>query len=229
MCPLVQPAGRGIRHQCQRHPARPGSGPSPAQAGTGGAHQLVGGLRDGAGQFYRSTRIIPCFQPRLRRVQGCRRSPGLVVPGDLGMRWPSSAHSNPTVRATPTTWSRNSSVGPGRGGLTVHGDGEQARDFTYVDDTVRGFLTMGSHRRRWARWSTSARAPAFHPAPGPGVGGAGGSRSRNVHTEVRVGEVQKLLCNPARARRLFGGKSEESIWKRDWAGGTSNWGARRAS
>jgi NDP-hexose 4,6-dehydratase len=29
--------------------------------------------------------------------------------------------------------------------LTVHGSGEQRRDFTYVDDTVRGFLLMASH------------------------------------------------------------------------------------
>ena len=29
--------------------------------------------------------------------------------------------------------------------LTVHGTGEQSRDFTYVSDTVEGFLLMGSH------------------------------------------------------------------------------------
>jgi len=30
--------------------------------------------------------------------------------------------------------------------LTIHGSGEQSRDFTYVSDTVRGFIAMGQHK-----------------------------------------------------------------------------------
>ncbi len=111
--------------------------------------------------------------------------------------------------------------------LTVHGTGEQARDFTYVDDTVRAFLTMGAHPSavgEVVNFGSGTCHSIRHLAER--VVALAGSRSRIVHTEVRVAEVHKLLCNPGRARRLFGWKAEIDLeeglrrnieWARDRA------------
>ena len=44
--------------------------------------------------------------------------------------------------------------------ITIYGDGEQSRDFTYVDNVVDGDAPRRRHRgRRAAGSSTSPRAP----------------------------------------------------------------------
>jgi nucleoside-diphosphate-sugar epimerase len=111
--------------------------------------------------------------------------------------------------------------------LTVHGTGEQARDFTYVDDTVRGFLVMGSHPDaigEVVNFGSGTCHSIRHLAER--VVTLAGSRSHIVYNDARVAEVQKLLCNPARARRLFGWRAEIDLeeglrrnieWARDRA------------
>lgn len=96
--------------------------------------------------------------------------------------------------------------------LTVHGDGTQTRDFTYVDDTVRGFLVMGQHPDavgRAVNFGTGtdttvnevAQAIQKHTATGIGI----------VHGEARMAEVQKMRCNPALAKELFGWEAQVTI------------------
>jgi nucleoside-diphosphate-sugar epimerase len=93
--------------------------------------------------------------------------------------------------------------------LTVHGTGEQGRDFSYVDDTVRGFMLMGSHpaaigqvinfgaNRSYSIQHTAERIIALS-----------GSKSRIVHIEHRLAEVKLLLCDNSRAKRLLDWKPE---------------------
>jgi NDP-hexose 4,6-dehydratase len=93
--------------------------------------------------------------------------------------------------------------------LTVHGTGEQRRDFTYVADTVQAFLTMGAHPaavgevvnfgsgRSYSITDTAQRIVAIS-----------GSRSRVVYDETRLAEVHHLLCSPEKAGRLFGWRAE---------------------
>jgi nucleoside-diphosphate-sugar epimerase len=93
--------------------------------------------------------------------------------------------------------------------LNVHGTGEQSRDFTYVDDTVRGFLTMGSHPEAVGEVVNFGSGSCYSIRYlAEQVVALSGSKSRIVHTEARLAEVHTLLCNPARARRLFGWKAE---------------------
>jgi nucleoside-diphosphate-sugar epimerase len=93
--------------------------------------------------------------------------------------------------------------------LTVYGDGEQRRDFTYVEDTVRGFLVMASHPaavgeavnfgsgRSYSIKHTAERIVALT-----------GTNSRIVFDAARLAEVNHLLCDASRAWRLFGWKAE---------------------
>lgn len=89
--------------------------------------------------------------------------------------------------------------------LTVHGDGGQSRDFTYVTDMVEAFLLMGSDRK------TVGQAINF------GTGRAvtikdlaemivrlSGSKSRIVHQPDRLAQVQCLLCDYRKGKELLG-------------------------
>lgn len=96
--------------------------------------------------------------------------------------------------------------------LTVHGRGEQTRDLSYVDDTVRGFLIMGTH--------PAAVGEAVNFGTGKDVRIVDlaqkiielcGSRSEIVFTPERLSEVSKLQCNPEKARRLFGYEARVSL------------------
>jgi nucleoside-diphosphate-sugar epimerase len=96
--------------------------------------------------------------------------------------------------------------------LTVYGDGEQRRDFTYVEDTVRGFLLMGSHPaavgevvnfgsgRSYSIKHTAERIVALT-----------GSTSHIVYDMARLAEVNHLLCDASRALKLFGWKAEVDL------------------
>jgi nucleoside-diphosphate-sugar epimerase len=89
--------------------------------------------------------------------------------------------------------------------ITIHGSGEQSRDFTYVTDMVEAFLIMGAH--------PDAVGQPVHFGTGTDVSivaiaeqivALSGSRSPIVHVEDRQGQVQRLCCDPSLARRLFG-------------------------
>lgn len=96
--------------------------------------------------------------------------------------------------------------------LTIHGDGKQSRDFLYVDDTVRGFLTMG--------FDPKAVGEAVNFGTGIAVDintiadaiiTATKSKSEIIHIEQRTSEVKKLLCDYSKANKLFGWQPEIDI------------------
>jgi len=97
-------------------------------------------------------------------------------------------------------------------GPTIHGDGEQSRDFTFVEDAVRANLA-------------AADAPR---APGQVVNVAGGkrvtlnqllatiqgivgSRVAATHGPARVGDVRHSLADLGRARELLGWEPAVSL------------------
>lgn len=92
--------------------------------------------------------------------------------------------------------------------LTVHGTGEQCRDFTYVADTVGGFLLMGSHPAavgEIVNFGSGRTYSIRHAAER--IKALSGSASRIVFDEHRLAEVKHLQCDPSKAHRLFGWKA----------------------
>jgi len=96
--------------------------------------------------------------------------------------------------------------------LNVHGDGSQTRDFTYVDDMIEAFLLMGSRKE--------AIGQAVNFGTGKDVSirevaekiiNYSNSKSRIEYIEKRTSEVQKLLCDPSKAKRLFSWEAKVSI------------------
>lgn len=89
--------------------------------------------------------------------------------------------------------------------LTVYGTGEQERDLLYVEDTVRAFEIMGSHK--------NAIGKAVNFASGKShtinyiakkIVELAESKSEIIHVEKRLGEVDKLCGNYSLAKKLFG-------------------------
>lgn len=96
--------------------------------------------------------------------------------------------------------------------LTIHGDGSQTRDFTYVDDMIEAFLLMGSQKE--------AIGQAINFGTGKDVSikeiaekiiNYSNSKSKIDYVEKRTSEVQKLLCDPSKAKRLFSWEAKVSI------------------
>ena len=96
--------------------------------------------------------------------------------------------------------------------LTVHGTGEQTRDFTYVDDMIRAFLIMGADKRaigKTINFGTGVDVKIIDIAKK--IVKISGTKSKIVHLEERTSEVNKLLCDFSKARELFGWKPQVSI------------------
>ncbi len=89
--------------------------------------------------------------------------------------------------------------------LTVHGDGLQSRDFTYVDDMIDAFMMMGSHDKaigKAVNFGTGKAITINYIADK--IMEISGSSSEIVHTEDRMSQVPKLLCDYSLAKELFG-------------------------
>lgn len=96
--------------------------------------------------------------------------------------------------------------------LTVHGTGKQTRDFTYVDDMVRGFLLMGSHPKavgRAVNFGTGRDVSVKVIAEK--ILKISGSSSKIVYTAERAAQVHRLICGYGLARKLFGFKPLVSL------------------
>lgn len=96
--------------------------------------------------------------------------------------------------------------------LTVHGSGQQSRDFSYVDDMVDAFLAMGDHPAAIGRAvnfgtgvATTIRALAER------IVALTGSRSPIEHGPERAAEVSRLCCDHGLATRLFGWRPRVSL------------------
>ncbi|NRA32695.1 MAG: GDP-mannose 4,6-dehydratase [Polyangiaceae bacterium] len=89
--------------------------------------------------------------------------------------------------------------------LTVYGDGQQRRDFTYVEDTVGGFLAMGSDPKAIGEVINFGSGTSYtikHTAER--IVALSGSSSKIVYDDSRLGEVLHLKCNPGRAKKVLG-------------------------
>jgi len=96
---------------------------------------------------------------------------------------------------------------------TVHGDGLQARDFTYVTNNVRANILA-------ATGSFEARGQAYNIACGTsfslldlihGINTILGTNIRPVHTEARVGDIRFSKADIARAHEDFEYRVEMSF------------------
>jgi nucleoside-diphosphate-sugar epimerase len=88
--------------------------------------------------------------------------------------------------------------------LTIYGDGQQRRDFTYVEDTMRGFLLMGSHPEavgQVVNFGSGRSYTVEHTAHR--IVALSGSKSRITYDRARLAEVNHLLCDASKATRLF--------------------------
>ncbi len=96
--------------------------------------------------------------------------------------------------------------------LTIHGDGKQTRDFTYVDDMIEAFLIMGSHPKavgKAVNFGTGKDISVNYIAKK--VKELSGSGSGIVHTKDRVSQVRRLNCDYSLAKKLFGWKPKVDI------------------
>lgn len=96
--------------------------------------------------------------------------------------------------------------------LTIYGTGEQSRDFTYVSDTIRGFLLMGI--------SEKSTGEVVNFGAGHGVSikdlaekivKLSGSKSEITFVEKRMAEVTTLTSDYSKANKLFGWKPKVLI------------------
>ncbi|MDP2929931.1 MAG: GDP-mannose 4,6-dehydratase [Candidatus Omnitrophota bacterium] len=96
--------------------------------------------------------------------------------------------------------------------LTIHGDGKQTRDFTYVDDMIDAFLVMGSHPKavgRAVNFGTGKDISVNYIAKK--IKEISGSDSKIVHTKDRIAQVRRLNCDYSLAEKLFGWKPKVYI------------------
>ena len=111
--------------------------------------------------------------------------------------------------------------------LTVHGNGLQSRDFTYVEDMVDAFLIMGSHAAavgQSVNFGTGRDVSIKKTAEL--VKKYSNSHSPIMHIPHRTSEVQRLICDNRLAKKLFRWKPrfsfEEGLKKNiEWA--AANW------
>lgn len=96
--------------------------------------------------------------------------------------------------------------------LTIYGKGDQTRDFSYVDDTIRGFLIMGSNPKAIGQAVNFGSGKDYMIIDiAKKIIEFSGSKSKIVHVEPRTSEVGKLLCDYSKAKKLFGWEPSISI------------------
>jgi nucleoside-diphosphate-sugar epimerase len=109
--------------------------------------------------------------------------------------------------------------------LTVHGTGKQSRDFTYVSDTINGFLLMGIHPKAVGEVVNFGAGTATSiDKIAKTIVKLTGSTAGIIYDGARLAEVTRLTCNWGKAKKLFGWAPlvdlEEGImknikWQRD--------------
>lgn len=96
--------------------------------------------------------------------------------------------------------------------LTVHGDGRQSRDFTYVADMIEGFLLMGRHSKaigQAVNFGTGKDVSIKETAEL--VKEFSKSASPIVYIGKRASEVERLVCDNRLAKKLFDWKPRFSF------------------
>lgn len=89
--------------------------------------------------------------------------------------------------------------------ITIHGDGEQVRDFIHVQDVVSAMLRALVHAEVSAPVANvcSGRALSIKDLALT-VARASGAMVDIVHTDARSGDIRQSVGDPARARTLLG-------------------------
>lgn len=96
--------------------------------------------------------------------------------------------------------------------VTIYGDGSQTRDLSYVDDTVDGFLIMGFRKEaigEVVNFGTGKDVSIKKLAES--IIEQSGSSSKIIHQDPRAAEVQRLCCDPSKAKTLFGWEAQVSL------------------
>lgn len=96
--------------------------------------------------------------------------------------------------------------------LTVHGDGKQSRDFTFVLDMVDAFLIMGSNNKaigETVNFGTGKDVTILELAKM--IKEISGSDSQILFDDTRIAEVDRLCCDSGKAASLFGWKAKVDI------------------
>jgi len=96
--------------------------------------------------------------------------------------------------------------------LTIHGDGKQSRDFTYVSDTVEGFQVMGSRKEAIGtavNFGTGKDYTINETAEF--IKKLSNSKSEIKHVDKRTADVKRLICDNDLAKKLFGWKPKVSF------------------
>lgn len=89
--------------------------------------------------------------------------------------------------------------------LLVCGDGQQTRDFTYVDDMVRAFILMGSQKNSIGEAINFGSGKDFKIIDiAKTIIELTNSKSEIIFVEKRLAEVEKLLCDYGKAKNLLG-------------------------
>ncbi len=96
--------------------------------------------------------------------------------------------------------------------LTIYGDGTQSRDFTYVSDTVEGFLLMGSRREVVGKAVNFGNGKDYTiNVISRLIKELSGSSSEIVHIKERAAEVNRLICDYGLAKKTFGWEPKVSL------------------
>lgn len=96
--------------------------------------------------------------------------------------------------------------------LTIYGDGSQTRDFTYVDDTVNGFLLMGYKEEAIGKainFGTGSDTTVKEIAEK--IKEISESSSEIIYIEKRKSEVTRLCSDPSKAKELLGWEPKVSL------------------
>ncbi len=96
--------------------------------------------------------------------------------------------------------------------LTIYGDGNQSRDFTYVIDTVEGFLTMGSRKEAIGKAVNFGSGKDYTiNETSKLIKKLSESTSEIIHEKERPAEVNRLICDYGLAKKLFGWEPKISL------------------
>ncbi len=96
--------------------------------------------------------------------------------------------------------------------LTIYGDGKQSRDFTYVSDTVEGFIIMGSRKEAIGKAVNFGSGKDYTiNETSELIKKLSGSTSEIIHEKKRPAEVNRLICDYGLAKKLFGWEPKISL------------------
>ena len=89
--------------------------------------------------------------------------------------------------------------------VTIYGDGEQRRDFTYVDNVVEGTMLAGDAREATGRvFNVAASAPATVNDLAGLIGSILGVEVKKEHAARRAGDIRDSWADVTAARRVLG-------------------------